>query len=467
MSRDPFGEEEVTYLGPKKTPDKQPISDDSDWEDESTGTDLDDAADPFGDTDDNHTNAPTTQDDDDDDPFGPEPEDSAYDLDGDETDNFDFEDEPQDWEPTVTPDTAANRTASATARDKETPERPAHTRPTPSAVQVDSSSLSTPAPQDPAPAPAPVSRASEPPKPRHRTPAPEVSAKANRSWKDRILGLFRGKNTEEPVNDEMRSLQRSIPGTINVAFINRKGGVGKTLTTTLTGMTLAHHRNDHVIAVDASPEGGELGDRVEREQYGSVRSLIRQLDAVKRYSHVRTHTSQDQTGLEVLGSDPEAVGEPELTPDEYRALMSVMRDYYQFILTDCAQGINTPVMEAVLDEADVLVLVSEGADGMRSATWVASQLADENGPYGDRYAHLVDDMVVVVTQRTAQSNVDMGKVADHFRTFARKVVELPYDQAIEGGGAFTLDDVAQSTLQAGLDVATAITTSNAFQEGGR
>ena len=184
MSRDPFGEEEVTYLGPKKTPDNQPISDDSDWDDESTGTDLDDAADPFGDTDDNHTNAPTTQDDDDDDPFGPEPEDSAYDLDGDETDNFDFEDEPQDWEPTVTPDTAANRTASATARDKETPERPAHTRPAPSAVQVDSSSLSTPAPQDPAPAPAPVSRASEPPKPRHRTPAPStwLSLTARVAW---------------------------------------------------------------------------------------------------------------------------------------------------------------------------------------------------------------------------------------------------------------------------------------------
>lgn len=453
MSRDPFGEEEVTYLGPKTTSDNQPISDDQ--EDESTGTALDDAADPFDDDDDT-TPAEQTGDSHPD----PEPESPAYDLEGDEADDFDFEDEPQDWEPAVTPDTAANRTASATAGDMETPERPAHARPTPTSVQVDSESL-------PTPTPTPASRASEPPKPRHRTPAPEVSAKANRSWKDRILGLFRGKNTEEPVNDEMRSLQRSIPGTINVAFINRKGGVGKTLTTTLTGMTLAHHRNDHVIAVDASPEGGELGDRVEREQYGSVRSLIRQLDAVKRYSHVRTHTSQDQTGLEVLGSDPEAVGEPELSPDEYRALMSVMRDYYQFILTDCAQGINTPVMEAVLDEADVLVLVSEGADGMRSATWVASQLADENGPYGDRYAHLVDDMVVVVTQRTAQSNVDMGKVADHFRTFARKVVELPYDQAIEGGGAFTLDDVAQSTLQAGLDVATAITTSNAFQEGGR
>lgn len=435
MSNDPFAEEEVTYTGTHRAPADDPFDDDN----------------PTPDAPDNSDNAAGQTD--------------AYDLDGSEVDQFDFDDEPQDWQPVVTPDTTANRTASVADTTPTAPERPAHRNGAGDTYSVAAEEAST-TPAAPVPDPTPEPAPAPAPQPRHVNAAPDLPTKTNRSFKDRLLGLFRGK--QAPVdNDEIRSLQRSINGTINVAVINRKGGVGKTLTTTLAGMTLADRRSDRIIAVDASPEGGELCDRVEREQYGSVRSLISQLDAVHRYSHVRTHTSQDATGLEVLGSDPDAVGEPELTADEYRAMMKVLRTYYPFIITDCAQGLNTPVMEAVLEEADVLMLVSEGADGMRSATWVASQLADERGRYGGKFSHLVDDMIVVVTQRSKDSNVDMEKVSEHFRTIARKVIELPYDQALEGGRPFTLDEVAQSTRQAGLDIATAITTSQAFQEGGR
>lgn len=417
---DPFAEEEVTYTGP--------IAD--------TQSDED-----------NYDNAEDNADSD------------PYALDDGDVDDFDFDDdEPEDWAPPVVPNTESSRKPTVTSSNNLS-QRPAVN--TSGTLNIDASSFSAPAPQ-----PTAQENLTPAPQPRHRAATPDVGMPTNRSLKDRVMGWFKG-SKQEPANDEIRTLHRNLSGTINIAFLNRKGGVGKTLCTTLTGMTLAEHRNDHVIAVDASPEGGELCDRVEREQYGSVRSLINQLDSVKRYSHVRTHTSQDYTGLEVLGSDPDAVGEPELTADEYRAMIDTLRDYYPFILTDCAQGVTTPVMEAVLEEADVLVLVSEGADGMRSATWVASQLSDPHGPYGDKYAHLVDDMIVVVTQRSARSNMDMGKIADHFRSIVRRVVELPYDQALEGGRPFTLEEVEQSTRQAGLDIATAITTSAAFQAGGR
>lgn len=420
---DPFAEEEITYTGPLADP--QPDEDDYDLPEDNN--------------------------------------DDPYALDEGDVDDFDFDDD-DDWAPPVTPNTESNRKPTVTSKS-DLPQRPAVN--TSGTFNVDSASFAPAEPQPAAqPAPAPAPQPAAAPQPRHRAATPDVGISTNRSLKDRVLGWFKG-GTQEPANDEIRTLHRNLPGTINIAFLNRKGGVGKTLCTTLTGMTLAQHRNDHIIAIDASPEGGELCDRVEREQYGSVRSLINQLDSVKRYSHIRTHTSQDYTGLEVLGSDPDAVGEPELTADEYRAMVNTLRDYYPFILTDCAQGVTTPVMEAVLEEADVLVLVSEGADGMRSATWVASQLSDPNGPYGDKYAHLVDDMIVVVTQRSARSNMDMSKIADHFRSIVRRVVELPYDQALEGGRPFKLEEVEQSTRQAGIDIATAIATSVAFQEGGR
>ena len=331
-------------------------------------------------------------------PVGP------YNLDDDTDTDFDFDDEPDDWAPPVTPEASANRRSSATAYDEIIPDRPAKL--TGGTYTLDLSAITTPSPQ---PAPVQKPHVQKPVAQPQRREFPTIEDKPNRSLKDRLLRFLRG-NQQTQADEDMRSLQRSLNGTINVVFVNRKGGVGKTLTTTLAGMTLADSRRDRVIAIDASPEGGELCDRVEREQGGSVRSLLEQLDTVSRYSHIRTHTSQDVTSLEVLGSDPNAVGEPDLTADEYRAMMQVLRSYYPIILTDCAQGLNTPVMEAVLDEADVLILVSEGADGMRSATWVASQLADSNGLYEGKYAELVDDMIVVVTQRSARSNIDMHKV---------------------------------------------------------
>lgn len=396
--------------------------------------------------------------------------DGAYDLD-DDSSEFEFDsDQPADWEPPVTPNPTNQRTFAGHRDAPQAPKRAAKRNEATTTVSVSSTALSGTS--------VPIVQAehtpntTSTPEPRHTAPArrksPETSeleTAPKKGVRGFLRSLFGGK---EDINDqELRAIQRSLSGTVNVAVINRKGGVGKTLTTALTGMTLATHRGDRVIAVDASPEGGELCDRVEREQAGSVRSLLSQIDAVSRYSHVRTHTSQDVSGLEILGSDPEAVGEPPLTGDEYRRLMKTLRSYYSLIVTDCAQGLTNPIMEAVLDEADVLMLVSEGADGMRSATWVASQLADEDGQFGGRYAHLVDDMIVVITQRSPKTNVDVGKVEDFFNTFARKVVRLPYDQALEGGRAFTLDEVSPQTREAGMSIAAGIARSIGFQEGGR
>ncbi len=423
-NRDPFAEEEVEFSGPKKATESEPFEDAYTFDENDSGPDY----------------------------------------------TFASDDEPDDWAPPVAP--AASATRQYAGGDTPTrPTRPAHAKTTaPSAVitlpdktfipQEAETTQNTPE------ASVDVEEDTTQPSPRRR-PAPDMTQATNKSLKDRLLALFRGRPAD-PDDDEMRAITRKLHGTVNIAFINRKGGVGKTLTTTLTGQTLAtHRRGDRVIAIDASPEGGELCDRVEREQFGSMRSLHTQLDTVSRYSHIRSHTSLDPSGLEVLGSDPDAVGEPPLTGDEYRSIVNTLRDHYSVILTDCAQGLSNSVMEAVLEETDILVVVSEGADGMRSATWVASQLADPEGLFQGRFAHLVDDMIVVVTQRSARTNVDTDKVAEHFETFARRVIQLPYDQTLEGGRPFSLDEVESSTRQAGLDIAAAITTSSGFLDGGR
>lgn len=451
---DPFAEVEADYVGPEA--DTQEVD-----PDESL-FDADDAA------------------------FDPAP----YDFDSDDGDDFDFPDDPDDWTPPTAPDPAGERSFTGPAAPAAAPQpakRRAKNVPDPVLDQIhapvgDLVTVETPTLEESQPKAVPtVAPVRRKPTPEQEEPEPEDTApavprkrpadrpdaeKPKKGLRGFLRSLFNGSQGKGQ-EDDLRSLQRGVSGAVNIVMVNRKGGTGKTLTTTLAGMTLATHRGDRVIAVDASPEGGELCDRVEREQFGSVRSLIDQLDSVSRYSHVRTHTSQDASGLEVLGSDPEAVGEPVLTGDEYRRMMKVLRDYYSVILTDCAQGLSGPLMESVLDEADVLVLVSEGADGMRSASWVASQLADEHGAFDGKYAHLVDDLIVVVNSRTPRTNVDTDRVAEFFESFARSVIQLPFDQEVEGGRAFTLDEVSADTRDAGIDLALAIANSSGFLDGGR
>lgn len=301
----------------------------------------------------------------------------------------------------------------------------------------------------------------------HNYASPDLPTPERKSFIERLTGFFPAKKAKGPTTDELRFIRRNLTGSFNISVVNVKGGVGKTVTADLLGKTFSSQRNDRVIAVDATPEGGELIDRCRNENNGTIRSLIEQLPLVSRYSHIREHTSQSDSGLEVLGSDPSVIGAQRLTGDEYREVMKALRTFYQVIITDCAQGVTGELMEAVLDETDLLLLVSEGADGMRAATKTANDLASADGYWNGRYAHLVEDMVVVVNSRSPRSNVDVGKVEEFFSSIARAVVTLPFDQALEGGRGVELSEVSEATRAAGIDLASKVAASSSFKDGGR
>lgn len=296
--------------------------------------------------------------------------------------------------------------------------------------------------------------------------APAVPTPERRTITERIKALFPAKK-ESTSTDMLRLVRSNLIGSVNVVFVNTKGGVGKTMACAMTGKTFATERTDYVLAVDASPEGGQLAQRDRRENHGTVRSLVDNLDVVERYSHVRQYTSRGESGLEILGSNPDLVGQKTLQAEEYTAMMRELREHYSIILTDCAQGITGDLMGAVLDQADVVVMVSEGADGMQGATRTANEMAADEGYWEGRYAHLVDDMVVLITSASARTNVDVRKVEEFFNTMARQVIRLDYDQALEGGRGVELGEVSSQTRKSFMQLAAAIADSEAFKEAGR
>ena len=91
-------------------------------------------------------------------------------------------------------------------------------------------------------------------------------------------------------------MKTPITGCRTVAFISRKGGVGKTTTCLLVGHTFALHRGDRVVALDANPDAGTLGYRLRRETDETIATLLHDRAAIDRYADVRAYSSQARAG---------------------------------------------------------------------------------------------------------------------------------------------------------------------------
>src|SRR5262249_17715716 len=96
-------------------------------------------------------------------------------------------------------------------------------------------------------------------------PAPDA---ATSGWRRAVFSLSRGRIAIGPSREELRRrellarVKTPVGGCRKIAFISRKGGVGKTSTCLLVGHTFAIHRGDRVIAVDGNPDAGTLAHRI-------------------------------------------------------------------------------------------------------------------------------------------------------------------------------------------------------------
>jgi putative peptide zinc metalloprotease protein len=130
-----------------------------------------------------------------------------------------------------------------------------------------------------------------------------------RGWRRSLYVLTGGLVTVGPSRAELRqrelvaAVKTPITGCRKIAFISRKGGVGKTTTCLLAGHTFALYRGDRIIAVDGNPDAGTLGHRVRRETTANLTSLLADAERIERYADIRGYTSQAPTRLEVVASD--------------------------------------------------------------------------------------------------------------------------------------------------------------------
>ncbi len=244
-------------------------------------------------------------------------------------------------------------------------------------------------------------------------------------------------------------ITQPVSGDYRIALLSLKGGVGKTTVTVGLGSVLASLRGDNVVAVDANPDFGTLGERVPRQTTSTVRDLLAARPYIRSYADVRLHTSQSSSRLEVVAGERDPAASEAFTDRDYRAVVETLCTHYGIVLTDCGTGIMHSAMDGVLSLAHALVLVSSPAvDGARSAAATLDWL----GLHG--YAHLVERTVVVVSaNRPGAAGIDMDELTRHFLARCRAVVVIPFDEHLAEGSVVELDRLRPRTRDAFVELA--------------
>lgn len=228
-----------------------------------------------------------------------------------------------------------------------------------------------------------------------------------------------------------------------VPVLTRKGGVGKTTTTTLLGQALARVREDRVVAIDANPDRGTLVERIQRSTRHTIRTVVQKAPSIGSFTDFSQYVSRDQTRLDVLASDADPMLSQAFDEFDYNIVADIASRYYSIILTDCGTGIVHSVMKPILQRADGLVIVSGGSiDEARLASETLTWL-ESNG-----YAELVAKSVVALNTATQGTVlVKLDEIENHFKSRVRDVVRIPYDSHIAAGSVISWDKLSKLTRE--------------------
>lgn len=295
------------------------------------------------------------------------------------------------------------------------------------------------------------------------TPQPAAAGRAPRpvpgsGWR-RVLYAVSGKliNPGESAAERHRralteQLSGSTPGCYRIAVISLKGGVGKTTMSVCLGAVLASTRPDRVIAVDANPDRGTLGGKVEPQTSATIRDLLAALPRIGSYADIRGFTSQTPDRLEILASAADPALSQAFDEQDYRRVVGTLEGYYNVVVTDCGTGLLHSAMSGVLDLADQLIVIATNSvDGANSASATLDWLQAHG------HADLVSGSVAVINAVVPGSGrVDQERLAAHFVSRCRAVVRVPHDQHLEAGAEVELAALGRPTTDALLDLAAAV-----------
>ena len=281
-------------------------------------------------------------------------------------------------------------------------------------------------------------------------------ARPTRGWRAAAYAVSGGAWNPglSPAEDERRGLiaraRTQLRGWHTVTVTNMKGGIGKTTVTAGLGLTLAEHRGDRIVALDANPDAGTLADRLTGHCGITVREFIQNLDTIKSWTDIAHYTSLAGR-LQVLASEQDPAMSEAFSRGEYEAVCEVLTGFYNVILTDSGTGLVHSAMGGALDGTKTLVIAaSPTVDGASRSSKTLDWLIAHG------YDGLVARAVVALSCDRSSRYVDRAAIVEHFRARCHAVVEIPPDPHLAIGGLIDLEELRQDTREAFLRLAAAV-----------
>ncbi|WP_226353711.1 MinD/ParA family protein [Pseudonocardia sp. ICBG601] len=242
----------------------------------------------------------------------------------------------------------------------------------------------------------------------------------------------------------------NVPGATSITVASMKGGVGKTTVSSLLGLTLAQHRGDRVVALDANPDAGTLADRllgVDVEgRRPTIRDLLNKRDAIEAGTQLNRFLGLAGR-LAVLASEMDPAKSEMFNQSEYEAVACLIARFYDVLITDSGTGLVHSAMHGALNLTDGLVIVgAPTVDAANSAGRTLDWLTEHG------FSELVSNAVVAISCDRGSPDVDRGRIHDHFASRCRAVVEIPADPHLSTGGQINLNALQQPTLDKALEL---------------
>ncbi|AEA28835.1 hypothetical protein Psed_6754 (plasmid) [Pseudonocardia dioxanivorans CB1190] len=335
-----------------------------------------------------------------------------------------------------------------------TPPPPPPPAPVPAAIQL------TPAAARPAPDPAAVANAQAPTVPvgfdtylrAQLAPAPPP----RRGVRGLLYSLSGGRVNPGASTRELAErgyldrIRTPLSGWHTVTVASTKGGVGKTTTAALLGLTLAEHRADRVVAMDANPDAGNLADRLlGHPATATVRQLLDRPDLDQLVSFPDVARFVNTAGrLQLLASDQDAAKSEAFNRDEYRRVLALLVRFFNIVITDSGTGLIHSAMTGALESTRSLIVT--GAPTIDAAGHIDKTL-DSLVAHG--FDELVADAVIVLTCDRRARSVDPAALRAHFERRCRAVVEIPRDPHLIEGGRIDLEALRPRTRAAARELA--------------
>lgn len=277
-----------------------------------------------------------------------------------------------------------------------------------------------------------------------------------RGWRGTAFTATRGRwnpglSATESERSRLVGMARTqLAGWHSVTVSSMKGGIGKTTIAAGLGLTLAEHRGDRIVALDANPDAGTLADRLTGHCGITVRELLDNIDSVATWTDMAHYTSLAGR-LQVLASEQDPAMSEAFSRDEYHAIQNLLVRFYNVIITDSGTGLVHSAMGGALDATKTLVIA--GAPTLDGASRAAKTL-DWLVAHG--YSDLVERAIVALSCDRASRDVDRGAIVEYFQTRCHDVVEIPADPHLAVGGVIELSGLRQRTRDAFLRLAAAV-----------